>query len=179
MRYIFFNADGKKILYQYSTTTDFWHVITEVGAIWLIQDHTGKDLAVFRAEEEVGRVLITPTTVTVFITSGLLKFSGDNQGGVPGAILANPFVIEVRDESLSMLEGISVTFRVTAGDGTLSVTHTTTDENGRAESTLTLGPNLGTNAVSVSAAGIEHPVTFNAVAEAGVHIPNTKSPRRH
>ena len=169
----FFNADGKKILYQYSTTTDFWHVITEVGAIWLIQDHTGKDLAVFRAEEEVGRVLITPTTVTVFITSGLLKFSGDNQGGVPGAILANPFVIEVRDESLSMLEGISVTFRVTAGDGTLSVTHTTTDENGRAESTLTLGPNLGTNAVSVSAAGIEHPVTFNAVAEAGVHIPNT------
>ena len=167
----FFDHDGKKTLRYYSTTDDFTAIDTQVGAIWLIQDHTGKGIAVFRAEEEVGRVLVTPTPL--LITPGLSKVSGDNQGGVPGAILANPFVIEVRDESLSMLEGISVTFTVTAGDGTLSVSHTTTDENGRAESTLTLGPNLGTNAVSVSAAGIEHPVTFNAVAEAGVHIPNT------
>ena len=42
-----FNAAGNKILYQYITTTDFWHVRTEVGAIWLIQDHTGKDFAIF------------------------------------------------------------------------------------------------------------------------------------
>ena len=56
----FFNADGKKILHQYSTTTDFMSVITEVGAIWLIEDHTGKGIAVFRAEEEVGRVLDYP-----------------------------------------------------------------------------------------------------------------------
>ena len=39
---------------------------------------------------------------------------------------------------------------------------TTTDPNGRAETTLTLGPNLGTNTVQVSAAGIETLVTFNA-----------------
>ncbi len=165
-----FNADGKKILYQYSTTTDFLHVITEVGAIWLIQDHTGKDLAVFRAEKQVGRVLVTPTPL--LITPGLSKVSRDNQTGISGAVLANPFVVEVRDENLSVLEGISVTFTVTAGDGTLSVTHTTTDENGRAESTLTLGPNLGTNTVSVSAVGIEKPVTFNAVAEAAVDLPD-------
>ena len=164
----FFNADGKKILHQYSTTTDFMSVITEVGAIWLIEDHTGKGIAVFRAEEEVGRVLITP--ITVFITSGLSKVSGTNQTGVSGAALANPFVIEVRDENLSVLEGIAVTFSVTSGDGTLSVTSTTTDENGRAESTLTLGPNRGMNTVSVSAAGIEQPVTFNAVAETTVDI---------
>ena len=83
-----------------------------------------------------------------------------------------PLVIEVRDENLSVLEGISVTFAITAGDGTLSVTHATTDENGRAESILTLGPNLGTNIVSVSAAGIEGAVIFNAVAEAAVDIPD-------
>ena len=52
----------------------------------------------------------------------------------------------------------------------LSVTHTTTDENGRAESTFTLGKNLGTNTVSVSAAGIDDPVSFNAVTEAPVNI---------
>ncbi len=166
----FFNADGKKILHQYSTTTDFTHIPTEVGAIWLIQDQTGNDLAIFRAEEEIGRVLVIPNFH--LIIPGLSKISGDNQTGVSGAVLANPFVIEVRAESLSVLERIVVTFTVTAGDGTLSVTHTTTDKNGRAKSTLTLGPNQGTNTVSVSAAGIEGPVTFNAVAEAAVDIPD-------
>ena len=54
----------------------------------------------------------------------------------------------------------------------MSRTITRTNENGRAESTLTLGPNLGTNTISVSAAGIEGAVTFNAVAEAAVDIPD-------
>ena len=163
-----FDDEGKKTVRYYSTTDDFTVIDTHVGAIWLIQDHTGKGIAVFRAEEEVGRVLITPTTV--FITSGLSKVSGDNQTGISGAALANPFVVEVREENLSVLEGIVVTFTVTAGDGTLSATRTTTDENGRVESVLTLGPNPGTNTVSVSAAGIEGTATFNAVAEAAVDL---------
>ncbi len=53
----FFDAGGKRNLRQrvgYNNT----HFSTWVGAIWLIQDHTGKDLAVFRAGEQVGRVLI-------------------------------------------------------------------------------------------------------------------------
>ena len=53
-----FNADGRKTLRYYSTSDDFTALDTHVGAIWLIEDHTGKDVAVFRAEEEVGRVLI-------------------------------------------------------------------------------------------------------------------------
>ena len=40
-----------------------------------------------------------------------------------------------------------------------------TDANGRAESTLTLGPNFGTNTVSVSAAGIEVRLTFHAIGD--------------
>ena len=95
----------------------------------------------------------------------LLKISGDNQTGELGAPLANPLVIEVQAENGSALEGISVTFTVTAGDGTLSVTSTNTDSNGRAETILTLGPNLGTNTVQVSAAGIEVPATFNAIVD--------------
>ena len=93
----------------------------------------------------------------------LLKISGDNQKGVSFAPLSNPFVVEAQDKNGSVLGGISVTFAVTAGGGTLSVTSTTTDPNGRAESTLTLGPNQGTHTVSVSAAGISSTVTFHAV----------------
>ena len=95
----------------------------------------------------------------------LLKISGDNQVTAPGTAVANPFVVEALDENGSVIEGISVTFTVTAGGGTLSVTNTTTDENGRAKSNLTLGPNPGTNTVSVSPTGIEGTVTFHAISD--------------
>ena len=139
--------------------------------IWLIKDLDGRNLAVFQVLEKPGRALIS--TELILITSGLSKVSGNNQRGVPGAVLGNPFVIEVRDENGSVLEGVSITFAVTAGGGTLSVTSTITDENGEAQSTLTLGTNLGMNTVKVSAAGIEQPVTFNAVVEAAVNIPDS------
>ena len=58
-----------------------------------------------------------------------------------------------------------MTFAVTGGGGTLSVTNTRTDSNGRAQTTLSLGPNLGANTVQVSAAGIEVPATFHAVSD--------------
>ena len=143
---------------------------TRPGAIYLIKDADGRDIALFQAVNKTGRALITPTLN--LITPGLSKVSGDNQSGISGTVLANPFVVEVRDQNLSVLEGISVTFAVNAGGGRLSVTSTMTDENGRAESALTLGPNFGTNTVSVSAAGIAGAVTFSAVAGAMVDIPD-------
>ena len=99
-----------------------------------------------------------------------LKISGDDQQGTPGTALERPFVVEVRDASGSAFEGVPVTFTVTAGGGTLSVASTTTDKNGRTESTLTLGPNPGTNTVTVSVAGIQEGQTFNAE---GIGVPKT------
>ena len=96
--------------------------------------------------------------------------SGNDQQGLPGAALKNPFVIEVQDERDDAFEGVPVTFTVTSGDGTLSTTSTATNTNGRAESTLTLGPNPGTNTVTVSAAGIPEGQTFNAV---DIRVPKT------
>ena len=95
----------------------------------------------------------------------LLKISGDNQKGRSLTPLAQPFVVEAQDENGAALAGVQVTFAVTAGGGSPSVTNTTTDANGRAQSTLTLGPNMGTNTVSVSATEIEGVVTFNAISD--------------
>ena len=95
----------------------------------------------------------------------LLKISGDNQKGVSFVSLSQPFVVEAQDANGSALTGISVTFAVTAGGGMLSTTIIRTDENGRAQTTLILGPNLGTNTVEVSASGIENPATFYAIAD--------------
>ena len=141
----------------------------EVGGLLLVKDARGSPLALFQAEEKVGRAFVGPAMN--LITPGLSKVSGDNQSGLSGASIANPLVIEVRDQDLSPLEGVSVTFTVTAGNGTLSPTRTTTDENGRAHSTLTLGENEGINTVSVT--GIAQRVTFTAMAVAAVSIPDT------
>ena len=109
------------------------------------------------------------TTLPLPEATVLESISGGNQEGVPGEALANPFVVEVRDQNESPLEGVTVTFAVTAGAGTLSATTATTDANGRAESTLTLGSGTGTNTVKVSVEGISQMAVFSA--EAGLPPP--------
>ena len=100
----------------------------------------------------------------------LVKISGDNQQGMPGAELVNPLIVEVIDQYGAPLQGAQVAFTVTSGDGKLSgrftVENTTTDANGRAQSMLTPGP--GINTVEISFPGIE--VIFNAV---GIGTPTT------
>ena len=100
----------------------------------------------------------------------LVEISGNNQQSLPGVALENPFVVELRDQSGNPLQGVQVMFSVTSGGGTLSATIVTTDSNGRAESTLTLGPEPGTNTVTVSVTGIQDEQTFTAE---GMRIPKT------
>ena len=92
----------------------------------------------------------------------LMKISGDDQTGDPDATLANPFVVEIQDQTGVAFAGVPVTFSVTSGGGRFSATTATTDSDGRAESTLTLGPNSGVNTVTVSVTGIQEQQTFNA-----------------
>ena len=98
------------------------------------------------------------------IPKTLTRISGDGQQGTAGAALIEPFVVEVRDQNDDPLEGTEVTFAVTAGGGTLSTTTATTDANGRAAVTLTLGSAPGAHTVEARVAGLES-VTFTAAAE--------------
>lgn len=104
------------------------------------------------------------------------KISGDNQQSTAGLELTDPFVVEVRDQNGDPLQGIQVTFTITAGNGKLggkyTVENVTTDSNGRAKTTLTLGTHPGTNTVKASVAGIveDYETTFNAI---GVGTPTT------
>ena len=98
-----------------------------------------------------------PTTLSIV--------SGENQEGLTGEPLADPLVVEVHDQYGNPMEGVSVTFVLLTDGGSLSAATVTTDSNGRAESTLTLGDEPDTNTVEVSIEGIAETVTFNAVAE--------------
>ena len=97
------------------------------------------------------------------VATAPVKISGDTQQGNTGATLTQPFIVEVQDGSSVAFAGVPVTFAVTAGGGTLSATSTTTDVNGRTQSTLTLGNTAGTNTVRVSVTGITQTITFTAM----------------
>ena len=106
---------------------------------------------------DLQRILPHPRTLT--------KLSGDEQEELPGAELSQPFAIEVRDQDGEPLEGAEVIFAVSAGGGTLSATTATTDANGRAAATLTLGSAPERNTVAVRVAELK-PVIFGATAQA-------------
>ncbi len=91
--------------------------------------------------------------------------SGDNQSGEPGTELDDPLVVEVLDEDDDPVSGVTVTFSVTAGGGSLSDTSVTTNSSGRAQTDLTLGDDPGRNTVRASVSGVSGRVTFTATAE--------------
>ena len=98
--------------------------------------------------------LLAPTTFE--------RISGDSQEGLPGTVLAEPFVVEVHDQNGEPLEGVTVTFAVVSGGGAVSVAASLTDSDGRVESVLTLGTDPGTNKIQVNVEGISQTVVFNA-----------------
>ena len=97
--------------------------------------------------------------------------SGDNQSGLTGETLATPFVVEVRDQYDDPMAGVTVTFALLAGGGSLSATSATTDANGQAASTLTLGSDPGTNTVEASVEGISRTEVFSAEASLPPSVP--------
>ena len=99
------------------------------------------------------------------VPTTLVKISGTEQQATANTALPRPFVVEVRDENNRAFAGVPVTFTVTAGGGKLSAVRTTADENGRAQTILTLGPNAGTNTVEVAVPEIQRKQTFSAFAE--------------
>ena len=105
-------------------------------------------------------------TVTVGDLADSIEIvSGDNQSGEPGTELEDPLVVEVLDENDSAVSGVTVSFSVAAGGGSLSATSVTTNSRGRAQTDLTLGDDPGRNSVRASVSGVSQRVTFTATAE--------------
>ena len=107
----------------------------------------------------------TPTTIVVS--------SGNSQSGPEGTDVANPLVVEVKDQNAAVFAGVPVTFAVTAGGGSVAPADTATDSAGLAQTTLTLGSTPGTNTVRATAAEITAPVVFTATGLPTVSIQAT------
>ena len=116
------------------------------------------------------RSTTTTTMGPLLVPTTFERISGDDQEGLPGTVLAEPFVVEVRDQNGEPLEGVTVTFAAVIGGGAVSVAASLTDSDGRVESVLTLGTGPGANKIQVSVEGISQTVVFNAE---GTHLPLT------
>ena len=106
---------------------------------------------------DVSSILPSPRALTVI--------GGEEQEGPLQSQLDRPFVVRVRDQYGRPLEGAVVTFRITGGSGALAAASDTTNAQGLAATTLTLGGEVGSCTVVATVADLE-PVTFTAGATA-------------
>ena len=98
----------------------------------------------------------TPNTIAVS--------AGNNQVAPAGSALPESLAVIVRDQAGAPLAGVTVTFAVTAGGGSVSPASRQTDASGIAKTRRTLGSNAGTQTASATAGSLA-PVQFSAVSQ--------------
>ncbi|MBF0271001.1 MAG: Ig-like domain-containing protein [Magnetococcales bacterium] len=106
-------------------------------------------------------------TATAGAAASVTKSAGDAQSGTVGSALTTPFTVVVKDANNNVVSNATVTFAVASGGGSVSAATGTTDANGLASTTLTLGTTAGANSVTAAVTGVTTPATFTATGTAG------------
>lgn len=136
-----------------------WVLGTGAGSQTLVARPVGNDAADVSA------------TATASATAGpavaIAAVSGTGQSAVAGTPLANPLVVQVEDEHGNPVTGVLIEWTASGGASVGEPT-TTTDENGRASVTLTLGGSPGAQGAQAAADGLAgSPAEFTATATVG------------
>jgi adhesin/invasin len=113
----------------------------------------------------------SPVTFTASANAGvptqLTKTAGDAQNATVNTAVAIAPTVLVRDAFNNPVGGVSITFTVTGGAGTLTGTNpVATNGSGLASIGWTLGSTAGANSLAAAASGLTT-VTFNATGTAG------------
>ena len=90
------------------------------------------------------------TITTESTPASIVALGGDGQSVWVGETTARDLVVEVRSDQGIALPGISVTFSLTSGSGTLTIFGAVTDSQGRASTRYTAGQTIGDVVVTVS-----------------------------
>ncbi|MDQ6828018.1 MAG: Ig-like domain-containing protein, partial [Gemmatimonadota bacterium] len=109
-------------------------------------------------------VLFTATTLPG-PASAVVRVSGADQLGVVNTALSVPFVSRVTDQYGNGVAGVSVTWSLTLGTGSLSATSASSDAAGLVSVRLTMGARAGTRTVAATL-GAAASVSFSAIAAA-------------
>jgi hypothetical protein len=107
----------------------------------------------------------SPVTFNATAAKVIAINGGNNQTGVAGLLLPTQLSVLVTDGTGIGVPGISVSFAVFSGGGSVSQPSAITNGSGIATTNLTLGPSGGQNTATATVSGLTgSPVTFNATA---------------
>lgn len=107
--------------------------VSSSGLVTALKKGNASIEATFEGLTGRGTLVVDPLPAQV------TKNAGDEQTGALSQPLAEDLEVEVRDSQGNPVVGATVTFSVTAGDGSISPTMANTDSQGRAFATWTLG----------------------------------------
>jgi ABC-type glycerol-3-phosphate transport system substrate-binding protein len=82
--------------------------------------------------------------------STIIKTSGDQQTAPVNTVLPTAFVVTVVDQFGQTISGVTVTWAIVSGGGSLSVTNTVTDGSGNASVIYTTGSTAGQAVIRAS-----------------------------
>jgi len=99
-------------------------------------------------------VACSDTTATPRIPSALAITSGNDQTVLVNAAAASPLVVTVLDQNGSPLSGVTVTWTISSGTGSLSTTSVVSDVNGLASVSFTAGTDPGTVGISAAVGSV-------------------------
>lgn len=125
----------------------------------------GAQTTLASSEGLAGSPVVFTHAATAGTPSDVQIVSGNEQVAAPGAALPEPLVVRVVDQDGNPVVGAAITW-VPVGGGTLDPTTGSTDANGHASTTWTLGATAGTYRAQAVVSGLE-PEEFTATATAG------------
>ena len=96
----------------------------------------------------------------------IAAISGNNQTGIVGGTLGSPLVVRVTNADGDPLSAVTVNWSVTAGGGSLSAASSSTDADGLAMVSYTLGAGAGANGVRATVASTSLTTNFAHTATA-------------
>ncbi len=140
-------------------------------SVWVLGTLVGAQ----RVEARVINPALRTTLKTAFTATAsadqpdtVFALAGDNQSGVVGSILPVPLTVVVTDQFGNPLSGLTVTWSVPPGQGSVSAATTVTSAAGQASVTRTLGAGSGAQTASATVTGVaSSPVVFHQTATAG------------
>ncbi|MDH3497977.1 MAG: plastocyanin/azurin family copper-binding protein [Gemmatimonadota bacterium] len=98
--------------------------------------------------------------------------SGNNQSATVGTALPAPLIVNVTNSDGAALSGVVVSWTVVAGGGALGSATSTTNAQGQAQTTYTVGANAGANQVQAAVqSNTSLSTTFSATAAAFDNTP--------
>lgn len=156
---------------QYGNTTTgavTWAVASGGGSITGSDTSVRWTLGTTTGSQSVTATLDNGASVTFHATAlagppvAIVVVSGDAQRAPSGTALPAPLVVQLTDSNGNPTSGVTVTWTITAGGGTITAS-SVTDASGQASAQWTLGPTPGANSASASVSGTTlTPASFTA-----------------